>query len=150
MIPFHINKFIVLSLLLAYSFVVMIRVSGLECTEQPTYFESQFQVELGRRPNRKVAGAGVPQPRLPRLCVRVGLRGLQGHRPLAGQQCGEVKDLPGREGSATRWPLGERLASTCVPPLGAGPASPGEEHVPVRRESLFGHLGHAPDPQIWL
>lgn len=74
---------------------------------KPTYFESQFQVELGRGPNREVAGAGVPQPCVPRLCVWVGVRGLQGHRPLAGQQRRAVKDLPGREGFASQWQLSE-------------------------------------------
>lgn len=70
------------------------RVSG--NTKTLACLEPQFQVELGGGPDGEVAGAGVPQPRIPCLRVRLGLRGLQGHRPLAGQQRGATEDLSGR------------------------------------------------------
>lgn len=76
------------------------RVSGAQ-RRQLTPCPSQFQAELGRGPDGEVAGAGVPEPCVPRLCVRLGVRGLPGHRPLAGQQRGQAEDLPGGQGRAS-------------------------------------------------
>lgn len=80
-----------------YSFVVTVKLVGHVSgdTKMPACREPQFQVELGGGPDGEVAGAGVPQPRVPCLCMRLGLRGLQGHRPLAGQQRGQAEDLSG-------------------------------------------------------
>lgn len=65
-----------------------------------TWFLTQFQAELGGGPHREVAGAGVRQPGLPSVRLRLRLRGLSGPGAVAGQQRRQAEGLPGR---AERW-----------------------------------------------
>lgn len=44
-----------------------------------------------------MAGAGIPKPRLPCLCLWVRVCDLQGYRWLAGRQLRKVKDLSGNK-----------------------------------------------------
>lgn len=91
---------------------------------------SQFQAQLGRGPDGEVAGAGVPQPRVPRLRLRLGVRGLPGHCALAGRQRGPAEDLPGGQGRLKACQVGREgscLRGAAQP--ASRPRLPREEHV---------------------
>lgn len=57
---------------------------------------TQFQAELGSGPHWEVAGAGVRQPRLPGVRLRLGLHGLPRPGAVARQQRRPTEGLPGR------------------------------------------------------
>lgn len=57
--------------------------------------QKQFQAELGGGSYREVAGAGVRQPGLPGVRVRIGVRGFSGPGPVARRQRRQTEGLPG-------------------------------------------------------